>query len=216
MGQSSVSPVGSFSHEVCVSPVRSVSPVRNFTAPGGVVSTPALVAPDREYSAVKNGQRRLYETPAQKDAEFAMVSQFAYQLSVVRGYGLAPKTISAFEKIDYTLHAADPKIFNAPPSKVYAAVECKSHSHAYGTYNNYILDHKNWDKLQKIASFVPTFLLVGYTDGLYYLQIGSLDLNFYNQLSLHAGGRTDRNDPNDIILKVNFPIEYLRSLDVLQ
>lgn len=186
----------------------------NTPSPGGVL-TPASVAPTRSYEPVANGHRRLYETPAQKDAEFAMVSQFAYELSVVSGYGLVPKAISAFEKIDYTLHAADSKMFNEPPSKVYAAVECKSHNHAYGTYSNYILDHKNWSKLQMMANYVPTYLLVGYTNGLYYLPISQLGLDFHNQISLHAGGRTDRNDPNDIILKINFPITYLHPITAL-
>jgi len=179
------------------------------------LQTPANVAPSKQYDHIKNGQRRLYETPKQKDAELAMVNEFAYHLGMRDRTVYSPKTISAFEKIDYTLHYADYKAVGVSPSRVVAAVECKSHSHNYGTYKNYMLDHKNWTKLMSVGQLVPAYLLVGYNDGLYYLDPASLDLNFYNSLTLHAGGRTDRNDPNDILLKVNFPIVYLSKIDNL-
>jgi len=189
---------------------------RTSDAASGILS-PAAVAPNRSYEPVKRGQRRIYETPAQKDAEYAMVSEFAYALSLKRGYGLVPKALSGFESMDYTLHAMDPKIFNEPPSRVHAAVECKSHNHPYGTYSQYILDMKNWQKMKNMAQWTHVYLLVAYTNGYYYLDFsadaGSID--FQNQISLHAGGRTDRNDPNDIVLKVNFPVTYIKPLDVI-
>lgn len=163
-------------------------------------TTPASVAPNVQYTPVANGQRRIYETKAQKDAEYANALQFVAAL----GPNLALKRISAFEQIDYTIHREGSYV----ESQVLAGLECKSHNNIYSDFNKYILDLKNYEKFKTFHEYgLPCYLLVGFNDGLYYWRFDP-DM----PVSIHAGGRTDRNDPNDTLLKVNFPITGLAPL----
>lgn len=162
------------------------------------------MAPKAQYAPIANGQRRIYETKAQKDAEQANALQFVAAL----GQNLVLKHISAFEKIDYTIHRAQAYV----DSHVIAGLECKSHNNIFSDFNKYILDLKNYEKFKTFHEYdVPCYLLVGFKDGLYYWRFDP-DM----PVTLHAGGRTDRNDPNDTVLKVNFPITALSPLWTLQ
>lgn len=57
------------------------------------------------------------------------------------------------------------------------------------------------------ATGIPCNLVVEWTD-----MIGMVNIKTFSRVSL--GGRTDRNDPNDVTLVVHYPIEHFKKLDL--
>jgi len=162
--------------------------------PGGGITSPASVSPNLQYAPNTDKRFRRYETKAQKDAEYANVLSFIDYLNSKYNTSYRVKALATIEKIDYSVHIDN-------NSKVEFLIECKSHSDSFNPYRNYILDLKNYERMEQLYSShrMMTVLLVAYTDGLYYWKF---DPTLH--VEIHAGGRKDRKDPNDILLKVNF------------
>lgn len=168
-----------------------------------VFDTPATVAPNIQYQPIKRNEFRRYETKQQKDAEYNNALLFVEFLCYITGYKYKLCTLGTSMSIDYALQL---DAGGTQGSKVQAVIECKSHNSVMNPSYNYILDEKNYERLKHIHQQygVPAYLVVCYTDGMYYWQF---DPN--QHIELHAGGRKDRGDANDIILKVNFPCSLL-------
>lgn len=155
--------------------------------------TPADVAPSVSYEPNQNGVLRPYETSMQKDVEYSNVQDF---MCWMYGPNIHIKALSKFESIDYSIHPMRGKY---PDSQLIALVEAKSHSKNYNPSHNYILNLKNWKAMLDAYLYCPVYLLAGFDGVLYWWQFDPRVPH-----SLHAGGRKDRNDPNDIVLKINF------------
>jgi hypothetical protein len=159
--------------------------------------TPSDVAGQRQYDPNTSGQLRRYETKIQKDVEQSNALYFLQNvLGPMYRCNLELKSLSLYEAIDYSVHEHNGRFTE---SQVKAFIECKSHNLQYNPNKNYILNYKNWKVMCEVFRYAPVYLLAGFSGQLYYWQF---DPNVSH--TMHAGGRKDRKDPNDIVLKINF------------
>ena len=67
--------------------------------------------------------------------------------------------------------------------------ELKCRTHAFGTYDSYMISLKKWNACREFhaTSHLKAFLIVGFTDGDYWM-----DTNVVKDFKVFMGGRSDR------------------------
>ena len=93
--------------------------------------------------------------------------------------------------------------------EVYAWAELKCRNHAFGTHDTYMISLKKWKACRELeaSSHKKAFLIVGFSDGAYWLQTTSVNI-----FQLKMGGRSDRNWSVDREPCVFFSLNYFKKL----
>ena len=106
-----------------------------------------------------------------------------------------------------TTYSLDYAIKREEEVKAWAELKCRNH--AFGTHDTYMISLKKWKACREIesSSHKNAFLIVGFTDGAYWLQTSSV-----NNFQLKMGGRSDRDWSVDREPCVFFNINYFKKL----
>jgi hypothetical protein len=93
---------------------------------------------------------------------------------------------------------------------VLAWCEVKCRTNPHDRYPTYMLSLAKWMEAERMAesSGLPFYLLVEFTDGVYYLRVKKID-----GLTVKMGGRTDRGDAQDVEPTIHIPIKHFKPLN---
>lgn len=92
-------------------------------------------------------------------------------------------------------------------NKIVAVVEYKRRTFARNKFTTIFIGLDKWMNSKRLAEEigVPFILFIEWTDGLYYHEVGTAPVTY------GIGGRTDRNDPQDIGPVVHIPITAFKT-----
>ena len=95
--------------------------------------------------------------------------------------------------------------------KLKALVEVKNRTNALNTYSTYMIDKDKIDTLYNVSESLQLngVLAVGFTDCVGFAFASTV----IAESEVGTGGRTDRNDANDIDTVYYFPVEHFKRLD---
>lgn len=89
----------------------------------------------------------------------------------------------------------------------WAEVKCRTNEH--DRYPTYMLSLAKWLEAERLSqdTGLPFYLLVEFTDGIYYLRVKKLE-----GISIKMGGRSDRGDAQDREPTVHIPMRHFKPL----
>ena len=98
-------------------------------------------------------------------------------------------------------------------SDIMGYVEVKRRSHAHGRYRQYMITQSKYFRARDVLAYTgrPTFLLVSFVDAILITCLSDLRPA---QFSLRMGGRTDRDDPNDLDPCIFFDISLFQLVEL--
>ena len=139
--------------------------------------------------------RPIYETTGTLIAEEEAVARAA------AAWQFDYRKLAMKNEIDFALLRED---------RVCAWVECKRRYNDIGRYPTFMLSFHKWQAGRRHAIFsgVPFLLLVQWNDGLYWANTDKVRLSHVG-----LGGRTDRNDTQDIEPSVFIDIDQFQRLE---
>ncbi len=139
--------------------------------------------------------RPTYETQQDSDRERLVVEAMA------SAWSLNPIKLPKFYKQDWALSKMD--------RTVKAVVEVKCRSHPKHTYDTLILSLDKWQALAMLSerTSIKGLLGVRYTDGIFWVVA-----QHQPDWRITIGGRTDRNDPDDVEPVIHIPSSSLKPL----
>jgi len=134
--------------------------------------------------------RPTYVTPADEAVERVIAD------TVGVSWNCSPTKLAKFNSIDFAL---------TRDGNVSGWMEIKRRTNAHDKYPTYMISFDKWKNLilTANASQLPAFLVVQFTDGLYYLH------SHIPPTHIEVGGRFDRNDSQDVEPVAHFKHELL-------